>query len=86
MKVKISKGQWESVGQAKGWISKEAQQQPAAATAQPALVPFQTALAQHPDLAKAFESVRVGIPFLKKLLAQYNVDWQKDPSALEILG
>lgn len=28
MKVKISKSQWESVGQAKGWISKEAQGNP----------------------------------------------------------
>lgn len=86
MKVKISKSQWEAVGQSKGWISKEAQQQPAAPQQAPALVPFQTALAQHPDLAKAFEAVRTGVPFLKKLLAQYNVDWQKDPSALEILG
>ena len=99
-KITIARKEWEAIGVKSGWMktAQPAPQQPAPqqpgtqqpGTQQPgtqqALVPFRTALAQHPDLAKAFESVRTGVPFLKKLLQQYNVDWQSDPNALEVLG
>lgn len=87
-KITIARKEWESIGIKSGWMkTAQAPQQAGAAPAQPAQpMAFSAALAKYPDLKKAFENVRVSLPFLKKLLANYNVAWQNDPTALEVLG
>ena len=74
MRVEISKSQWEQAGKKAGWNKKEAG------------LTLNGILQQYPDVAKQYETVRTSVPFLKKLLAQYNINWQQIPELLELLG